>query len=155
MGLMVGSVFVELLRDLQRESHPLAGAVRDIMFNRTTVGVTYYSSAGCKPGPCVCYNCTHGTGNATTDCPSDAAHARTVTIYQCVSWVDNPFPFGSEFAWDSTGQEESEESRDSRETRLDLRHHGCPIEDAREDRHHRPVANSEVGRRYLELAHAA
>ena len=106
MGLMVGSVFLELLRDLKSEAHPLANAVRDIMFNRTAVGVTYYSSAACKPGPCSCFNCTHGTGNATTDCPADARHARTVSVYQCVSWVANPFPFGSEFAWDSTGQEE-------------------------------------------------
>ena len=106
MGLMVGSVFAELLRDLQHEAHPLAADVRDIMFNRTAVGVTYYSSAACKPGPCVCYNCTHASGNVTTDCPTDAAHARTVTVYQCVAWVDNLFPFGSEFAWDSTGQEE-------------------------------------------------
>ncbi len=106
MGLMVGSVFLEILRDLQREEHPLAPAVREVMFNRTSVGVTYYSSAACKPGPCTCYNCTHGSGNTTTDCPTDPAHARTVTVYQCVAWVNNPFPFGSEFAWDSTGQEE-------------------------------------------------
>ena len=26
--------------------------------------------------------------------------------YNCISWTDNPFPFGSEFSWDSTGQEE-------------------------------------------------
>ena len=107
MGLMVGSVFLELLHDLQEASHPLAGAVRDIMFNRTAVGVRYFSSAACKPGPCKCFNCTHGSGNATTDCPDDAAHLRTVTVYQCMSWVTNPFPFGSEFSWDSTGQEES------------------------------------------------
>ena len=107
MGLMVGSVFREVLRDLEGEDHPLAPAVRAVMYNRTAVGVTYYSSAACKPGPCACYNCTRGTGNATTDCPSDAQHARTVTIYQCVPWIDNPFPFGSEFAWDSTGQEET------------------------------------------------
>lgn len=85
MGLMVGTVFLELLRDLHDEGHPLAGVVRDIMFNRTAVGVTYYSSAACKPGPCQCYNCTHGKGNSTTDCPSDAAHKRSVTVYQCVS----------------------------------------------------------------------
>ena len=24
-----------------------------------------------------------------------------------MSWVANPFPFGSEFSWDSTGQEET------------------------------------------------
>lgn len=80
MGLMVGTVFLELLRDLHDESHPQARAVRDIMYNRTVVGVTYYSSAACKPGPCTCYNCTHAKGNATTDCPSDAAHKRTVTV---------------------------------------------------------------------------
>ena len=80
MGLMVGTVFLELLRDLHDESHPQARAVRDIMYNRTAVGVTYFSSAACKPGPCTCYNCTHAKGNATTDCPSDAAHKRTVTV---------------------------------------------------------------------------
>ena len=95
-----------MLRDLEREGNPLASQVREVMFNRTAVGVTYYSSAACNKGPCTCYNCTHGTGNATTDCPTDAQHARTVTVYQCVAWINNPFPFGSEFAWDSTGQEE-------------------------------------------------
>ena len=107
MGLMVGSVFRELLRDLIDEEHPLAPAVRGIMFNRTAVGVTYFSSNACKPGPGVCYNCTYGTGNATTECPTDAAHLRTRTVYQCTPWMDNPWPFGSEFSWDSTGQEES------------------------------------------------
>ena len=25
----------------------------------------------------------------------------------CKSWADNPLPYGSEFSWDSTGQEEA------------------------------------------------
>lgn len=109
MGLMVGSVFQDVLADLQTEGHPLAPKVAEIMRNRTLVGVSYPSSAPCHPGPCACFNCTFNTGNTTTDCPTRSASGneqRSVTIYHCPAWADNPSPFGSEFAWDSTGQEE-------------------------------------------------
>ena len=104
-GLMVGSVFKDVLADLEAEHHPLAPAVREIMYNRTMVGVTYYSAGACSNGPCQCHNCTANTGNASTDCPDDP-HSRVLARYQCLAWAHNPFPFGSEFSWDSTGQEE-------------------------------------------------
>ena len=107
-GLMAGSVFKAVLEDLVAEKHPLAKQVRDILHNRTLVGVTYYSPGSCNQHgntQCPCNNCTYGTGNATTDCPADP-HSRKITKYQCTPWAANPFPFGSEFAWDSTGQEE-------------------------------------------------
>ena len=105
---MAGSVFKAVLEDLRAEKHPLAQTVRDILYNRTLVGVTYYSPGSCNQHgntQCPCTNCTYNTGNATTDCP-DTPHSRKITKYQCISWAANPFPFGSEFAWDSTGQEE-------------------------------------------------
>jgi hypothetical protein len=43
-GLMAGSVFKAVLDDLIAEKHPLASAVREILYNRTMVGVTYYSA---------------------------------------------------------------------------------------------------------------
>jgi len=74
--------------------------------------VSYYSSSKCTRGSpgsaCQCFNCTRN-GNASTDCDAkvdSSVTARTITRYNCVSWVDNKFPFGSEFSWDSTGQEE-------------------------------------------------
>ena len=107
-GLMVGSVFKAILQDLIAEKHPLAKTVRDIMYNRTLVGVTYYSPGSCSQHgntQCPCMNCTYGTGNTTTDCPAEP-HSRKITKYTCISWAANPFPFGSEFAFDTTGQEE-------------------------------------------------
>ena len=58
-----------------------------------------------NPAVCLSYYCTWWAGNSTTDCPK-VAHSRKITKFQCISWANNPFPFGSEFAWDSTGQEE-------------------------------------------------
>ena len=46
-GLMAGSVFKAVLEDLEAEKHPLAKSVRNIMRNRTLVGVTYYSANSC------------------------------------------------------------------------------------------------------------
>ena len=106
-GLMVGSVFKDVLADLVAASHPLASAVEEVMANRTLTGVTFYGSApGRASGACTYNACTYNTGNKSTDCP-DRATSRAVSVYHCVSWTNNPFPFGSEFAWDSTGQEES------------------------------------------------
>jgi hypothetical protein len=108
-GLMAGSVFKAVLEDLIAEQHPLAPTVREILYNRTMKGVIYYSAGSCAAHgntDCPCQNCTRGTGNITTDCPDDPSHARKITVYHCISWCDNPFPFGSEFSWDSTGQEE-------------------------------------------------
>ena len=63
----------------------------EIMFQRAAVGVVYNSSAPCPfpEGPCSCRN---GTGGTST-------HA-------CQPWDAQRFPFGSEFAFDTTGQEE-------------------------------------------------
>jgi hypothetical protein len=58
-GLMVGSVFAELLRDLQREGW--LGAAQDL---------------------------------------------EVFMQGRAAQWAQNPFPFGSEMPWDSTGQEE-------------------------------------------------
>ncbi|EIE25381.1 hypothetical protein COCSUDRAFT_61600 [Coccomyxa subellipsoidea C-169] len=91
-GLMAGTVFREVLRDLELEGlHEDAAMVRDIMHNRTAVGFVYNSSSPCPepPGPCSC---------------SQAASGHF--LYSCRPWKANDFPFGSEFAWDSTGQEE-------------------------------------------------
>lgn len=62
------------------------------MLNRTSVGFAYNSTSPCPqpPGPC--------------DCQPDATEGHF--LYSCRPWTANRFPFGSEFAWDSTGQEE-------------------------------------------------
>ena len=128
---MAGSVFKDVLEDLIAEKHPLAATVRNIMYNRSMVGVTYYSAGACSThgntqcpvGPrairrCLCppplfvmspvtaclwwlqcHNCTYNTGNSTTDCPNDP-HSRKIAVFNCISWSENPFPFGSEFAWE-------------------------------------------------------
>ena len=63
----------------------------EIMFNRTSVGVLFNSSAPCPypEGPCSCRNGSDGT-----------------SLHTCKPWGDQRFPFGSEFAFDTTGQEE-------------------------------------------------
>lgn len=63
----------------------------EIMHNRTAVGVVYKSSALCPypEGPC---NCTNVTANTS--------------VHTCKPWAAQNFPFGSEFAFDTTGQEE-------------------------------------------------
>ena len=63
----------------------------EIMHNRTAVGVVYRSSAPCPypEGPC---NCTNVTVNTS--------------VHTCKPWATQRFPFGSEFAFDTTGQEE-------------------------------------------------
>ena len=50
-GLMVGSVFKDVLADLVAVAHPLTQAVVEVMANRTLVGVTFYGSA---PGRARC-----------------------------------------------------------------------------------------------------
>ena len=63
----------------------------EIMYNRTTVGVVYDSSAPCPypEGPCSCINGSTGT-----------------SVHTCKPWAALRFPYGSEFAFDTTGQEE-------------------------------------------------
>ena len=63
----------------------------EIMRNRTAVGIVYKSSALCPypEGPC---KCTNVTANAS--------------VHICKPWAAQNFPFGSEFAFDTTGQEE-------------------------------------------------
>ena len=39
-------------------------------------------------------------------CACKPLEATNTSVYFCSPWTANPFPFGSEFAWDSTGQEE-------------------------------------------------
>ena len=99
-GLMAGSVFKAVLADLIAERHPSAPLVREIMYNRSMVGVEYLSASSCNQHgntQCPCANCTYHTG-AETDCPPDP-HSRKITKYRCISWAENPFPFGSEFSW--------------------------------------------------------
>eukprot|EP00729_Bicosta_minor_P005253 gene5253-10386_t len=89
-GLMVGSVFKDVLADLVAVAHPLTQAVVEVMANRTLVGVTFYGSApGRASGACSYDACTYNTGNATTDCP-DPTTSRAVAVYHCVSWANNP-----------------------------------------------------------------
>lgn len=63
----------------------------EIMYNRTAIGVVYNSSAPCpfSEGPCRCQNGTDGT-----------------SMHTCQPWDAQTFPYGSEFAFDTTGQEE-------------------------------------------------
>ena len=63
----------------------------EIMYNRTAVGVVYKSSAPCPypEGPCDCANVT-----------------ASASVHTCKPWAAQRFPFGSEFAFDTTGQEE-------------------------------------------------
>ena len=63
----------------------------EIMYNRTAVGVVYNSSAPCPypEGPC---SCTNGSDETS--------------VHSCKPWETQRFPFGSEFAFDTTGQEE-------------------------------------------------
>ena len=111
-GLMAGTVFKLVLKSLQDEGHELAPAVQAFMWDRAMAGLTIPSGAACPHGTggaCNCTNCTAG-GTGPLACPSNEAKTagvdRTIVFYECDAWVDNPFPFGSEFAWDSTGQEE-------------------------------------------------
>ena len=111
-GLMAGTVFKLVLKSLQDEGHELAPAVQAFMWDRAMVGLTIPSGTACphgSGGACNCSNCTAG-GTGPLACPSEKAKTagadRTIVFYECDAWVNNPFPFGSEFAWDSTGQEE-------------------------------------------------
>lgn len=80
-----------LQKIMWQHSMMLSCATAGIMHNRTAVGFTYNSSSPCPvpPGPCGCKQAGPGQ-----------------FMYRCRPWTDNEFPFGSEFAWDSTGQEE-------------------------------------------------
>ena len=62
-----------------------------IMYNRTAIGVVFNSSAPCPypEGPCSCRNGSDGT-----------------SVHTCKPWDAQRFPYGSEFAFDTTGQEE-------------------------------------------------
>lgn len=42
----------------------------------------------------------------TGPCACQDNAADNISTFYCTAWTQNPFPFGSEFAWDSTGQEE-------------------------------------------------
>ncbi|KAK9811264.1 hypothetical protein WJX72_000834 [[Myrmecia] bisecta] len=92
-GLMVGSVFREVLLELEREGlTDEAATVRGMMQKRAEHGMDlgpYTGACPDPPGVCACNQTTNGT-----------------YLLSCKGWVDNRFPFGSEFAWDSTGQEE-------------------------------------------------
>jgi len=63
----------------------------EIMFNRSSIGVLFNSSAPCPypEGPCSCRNGSDGT-----------------SLHTCKPWANQRFPFGSEFAFDTSGQEE-------------------------------------------------
>ena len=77
--------------NILRASEGCLHVCADIMYNRTAVGVVYNSSAPCPypEGPCDCKNGSDGT-----------------SLHACKPWNDQRFPFGSEFAFDTTGQEE-------------------------------------------------
>ena len=61
------------------------------MYNRTAIGVVFNSSAPCPypEGPCSCSNGSDGS-----------------SLHTCKPWDAQRFPYGSEFAFDTTGQEE-------------------------------------------------
>jgi hypothetical protein len=73
-------------------------------------GITYYARGPCPKSDgspfqaCECTNCTAGHTSATNPCAS--ANFTTGVVFHCKSWASNPLPYGSEFSWDSTGQEE-------------------------------------------------
>ena len=57
-------------------------------------GTAYWQQSAAKADACCVPACRcqpHETGGST---------------FHCTPWIRNDFPFGSEFAWDSTGQEE-------------------------------------------------
>ena len=74
-------------------------------------GITYYSKAACPHSDnspfqaCRCTNCT--TARDGTNPCSGRPNTTTGVVYHCKSFGDNPLPYGSEFSWDSTGQEEA------------------------------------------------
>ena len=95
--------------------------VYEIMANRTLPGrgmggpgSSYFSSEVCPKSDnspfqtCSCANCT--ADGATNPCNAAGGGRDNLTTgvkLQCKSWADNPLPYGSEFSWDSTGQEEA------------------------------------------------
>ena len=125
---MAGSVWVDVLRDLELEAKENATMfgddakyVREVMANRTLPGrgmggpgSEYFSSEVCPKSDnspfqtCSCHNCT--TDPVTNPCKdypvnkTTGKHLTTGVRLQCKSWADNPLPYGSEFSWDSTGQ---------------------------------------------------
>lgn len=117
-GLMAGSVWKDVVRDLDLEAaidprrfaEP-AKFVKEVMANRTLPGrgVTYYAGGPCPHSDgspfqaCSCVNCT--TSAATNPC-AEGNFTKGV-VFHCKSFSDNPLPYGSEFSWDSTGQEEA------------------------------------------------
>ena len=129
-GLMAGSVWLDVLRDLKLEAieDPTMFAddaqyVLEVMANRTLpgrgmggTGSEYFSSEVCPKSDhspfqtCSCQNCT--SDPATNPCEDGVYTNGTKPIttgvrLMCKSWADNPLPYGSEFSWDSTGQEEA------------------------------------------------
>lgn len=121
-GLMAGSVWVDVLTDLELEAAENASMfaddakyVREVMANRTLPGrgvggpgSLYFSSEVCPKSdnsPFQTCNCTNCTSDPTTNPCRDVKNLTTGVRLQCKSWADNPFPYGSEFSWDSTGQE--------------------------------------------------
>ena len=126
-GLMAGSVWIDVLRDLQLEAvedaamfGADAASVLEVMANRTLPGrgvggpgSAYFSSEVCPKSDnspfqtCSCAKCTSGPTNPCNAAGGGRDNLTTGVKLECKSWADNPLPYGSEFSWDSTGQEEA------------------------------------------------
>ena len=97
--------------------------VWEVMANRTLPGrgmggpgSLYFSSEACPKSDnspfqtCSCAPCT--ADPLTNPCKDGRTHNGSSVLttgvrLSCKSWADNPLPYGSEFSWDSTGQEEA------------------------------------------------
>ena len=124
-GLMAGSVWVDVLRDLELEAVENATMfaddakfVHEVMANRTLPGrgmggpgSEYFSSEVCPKSDnspfqtCSCRNCTSDL--ATNPCRDEVnkttgKQLSTGVRLQCKSFADNPLPYGSEFSWVSS-----------------------------------------------------
>jgi hypothetical protein len=127
-GLMAGSVWLDVLRDLELEAEVNASMfaadaeyVQQVMANRTLKGrgvggpgSEYFSSEVCPKSDnspfqtCSCSNCTDTPLNPCKDGKTTNGTTLTTGVrLMCKSWADNTLPYGSEFSWDSTGQEEA------------------------------------------------
>jgi hypothetical protein len=94
-----------------------AAFAKEVMANRTLPGrgmggpgSEYFSSEVCPKtdnSPFQSCSCTNCTSDPVTNPCKDTKNMTTGVRLQCKSWADNPLPYGSEFSWDSTGQEEA------------------------------------------------
>jgi hypothetical protein len=75
-----------------------AALVTEMMYNRTNVGI------GNLWGPDVCPPPEQQEYCYCRPNPKQPPPARgPINVWDCIPWTKHPFPFGSEFYWDTTG----------------------------------------------------